>query len=91
MSEKTEHDERTHYRCPLLGGPAPFSHCRTTADGEPCSKTISCWQHLFDASGFLAEHYDMPALEAKWREPRQPKLLTLVDLVRQARDESDTP
>ena len=84
----SQHDRRMHYRCPMLGGEVPFGHCRTTAEGHPCARIVTCWERLFDVRAFLAAHYDLAELETRWAEPRQPKILTLVELVRQARAET---
>ena len=89
-NDVTAHDQRVHCRCPMLGGQAPFGHCRETAEGMPCARIIDCWHAIFDVTAFLETHYDMAELQARWAKPRKPKVLTLVDLIRQARGTADT-
>ena len=88
-ADVTQHDRRQHYRCPQLGGPVPFVHCRTAANGMPCARILACWEHVFDVAGFLAAHYDMTELAAVWNKPRKDKITSLIDLVRRARGESE--
>jgi len=84
----TAHDERQHYRCPLLGGPVPFAHCRTTGEGMPCRRTVECWQTMFDVERFLDAHYDRAELQAAWNTPPKAKAVTLAELVRRARGQT---
>lgn len=57
MSGKEQYDHLTHYRCPPLGGPVGFKHCRTVNDGLPCTKFPACWGRKLDALEFLRENY----------------------------------
>lgn len=52
-----DYDAQSLWRCPMLGGPVPFRHCRTTNDGLPCPKIDACWGAKIDMETFLKINY----------------------------------
>ena len=79
----TVHDARTH-RCPMLGHDVPFAYCRAPARELPCRKVFDCWWETFDVEGFVRAHFREEDIEAILAPPA-PKVATLVDLIRRAR------
>lgn len=63
MDGKEQYDEMTHWRCPPLGGPVPFSHCRKVGDGLPCGFMIKCWSGSLDVEKYLTENYSREEIE----------------------------
>lgn len=80
----SEYDNRTR-RCPRLGHEVPFSYCRAPAQPEPCGKILDCWWESFDVRGFVERAYG-PETLAPLQAPPQPKVASIVDLIRQARE-----
>jgi hypothetical protein len=39
----TDIDSLHHPRCPALGGPVPFRHCRTSGTDLTCHRIPECW------------------------------------------------
>ncbi len=58
-----QHDERSMWRCPQLGGPVTFGYCRQMNDALPCSRIVRCWGEILDVEGFLDRHYDAEQVE----------------------------
>lgn len=63
MDGKEQFDEMTHWRCPPLGGPVPFSHCRKVAEGLPCSFMSKCWSGSLDVEKYLMGNYSSEEIE----------------------------
>lgn len=53
----TEHDQKDHWRCPLLGDAVKFSYCRRMNQGLPCHKLKSCWGDRIDVDRYLVENF----------------------------------
>lgn len=64
-----EHDTMNHWRCPMLGGPVPFRHCRTTNDGLPCTKLEACWGAKIDMETFLKTNYTEDEIRLAFAPP----------------------
>ncbi|MCF8113805.1 MAG: hypothetical protein K9K21_08155 [Desulfotignum sp.] len=75
-------------RCPRLGHQVHFGYCRAENLGSPCFKALDCWHLQFDVVG----HFKQTLSEADFAEAflhqGRPKMQTLVDLIRQAKQET---
>ena len=74
-----EHDEQTLWRCPMLGGPVPFRHCRKTNGGFPCQNVVNCWGNRIDVTVFLRENYSIEELEQVFGTPRKSRIETIFE------------
>ncbi len=72
-------------RCPKLGHQIFFSYCRTENQGIPCFKILNCWCNHFAVENFLKNELT-PEEWVKAFKPPQPKLLSLVELIEQAKN-----
>ena len=79
----TSHDKR-QLRCPRLGGRITFKYCRTV-DNAPCWKILDCWWEQMDIRRFVEENYSQDVLEALEGASPKPKILSLLELIEQAR------
>ncbi|MBN1671298.1 MAG: hypothetical protein JXR37_09710 [Kiritimatiellae bacterium] len=84
MASVEQHDGR-EIRCRKLGHPVPFSYCRREANGRLCARILDCWWEYFDVRAFLANHAAEALRELEQRSP-QPRIGSIVDLIRQARE-----
>jgi N utilization substance protein B len=74
-------------RCPRLGGPVPFSYCKTTGeDGLPCFKTMDCWWEYFDIQAYLEKHLSEKEMQRFLNSQAQPKVASLIELIQKAKD-----
>ena len=72
-------------RCPRLGGDVAFGYCTVCGEGEtPCFKVFDCWWERFDVVAYLQAYLPPDAFDALSACRPQPKLTSLVDLIRQA-------
>jgi hypothetical protein len=77
-----EHLER---RCPRLGGDVAFGYCKVCGEGEtPCFKVFDCWWERFDVVAHMQACLSPQAFAALSTNRPQPKVTSLVDLIRQA-------
>ncbi len=85
MKTGDEKDELER-RCPRLGGPIPFSYCKTTGEnGLPCFKIMDCWWETFDIRTYLENNLSETAFKAI-SEARPPdKIMSILDLIEQAK------
>jgi hypothetical protein len=72
-------------RCPKLGHQIQFSYCRFEQTDFPCSKILDCWHEHFNVADHLKEVLTPEALEKLVHPTRKPKLLSLVELIEQAK------
>ncbi len=77
------HDEKER-RCPRLGHNVMFGYCRTQGNQSLCLSVLDCWWERFDVEAFLREHQSQD-LDHVISTPRRPKVLTLVELIEQAK------
>ena len=84
-----QHDNMSHWRCPMLGGPVPFSHCRRTNDTLPCNRIRECWHGRIDTDAFLKENYPPEQLK-KCLAPPPSRVDRIISAVEQFKGESET-
>jgi hypothetical protein len=85
----TEHDQDVLPRCRRLGQEVAFSYCRQETGGQPCCLVLDCWWERFDVRSFLQAHLSAEAMaqvERARTSPPPAKVLSLLDLVQQARE-----
>jgi hypothetical protein len=84
-----EHDQDLHPRCRRLGEEVTFGYCRQESGGKPCRLILDCWWEQFDVRSFLQAHLseeDMAQVERAAAAPPPSKMLSLVELIQQAKD-----
>ena len=84
-----EHDQDVLPRCPRLGHELTFGYCRQESRGKPCRLILDCWWERFDVRSFLQSNLpeeDMAQVERAGAAPPPSKVLSLVDLIQQAKD-----
>lgn len=84
-----EHDQDLLPRCRRLGHEITFGYCRRESGGKPCRLILDCWWETFDVRSFLRAHLPeetMSQLEEARTVGPAPKVASLLDLIRQARD-----
>jgi hypothetical protein len=83
--EKTPPGDDVMIRCRRLGNPVPFSYCRDENQGLPCFKIMDCWVDHFMIEDFLREQLDSDAWERAFGKPPKEKLLSLIELIEEAK------
>ena len=81
------HDEQTIWRCPMLGGPVPFRHCRKVNDGLPCRQIIGCWGGRIELAAFLNENYSREELERALGAPKKSRIDTIIETLERTQAE----
>ena len=84
-----EHDQDVLLRCRRLGHEVTFGYCRQETSGKPCCLILNCWWEQFDVRSFLQVNLpaeDMAQVERAGDSPPPAKVLSLVDLIQQAKD-----
>jgi len=84
-----EHDQDVLPRCPRLGHELTFGYCRQETRGKPCRLILDCWWERFDVRAFLQANLPeeaMAQVERTGAAPPPSKVLSLVDLIQQAKD-----
>jgi len=85
----TEHDQDALLRCRRLGHEVAFGYCRQETRGKPCRLILDCWWEHFDVRAFLQAHLSpevMAEVEQAGASPPPPKVLSLLDIIQQAKD-----
>jgi hypothetical protein len=72
-------------RCPRLGHQITFSYCRAENRGLPCFKTLDCWFEHFLVEEYLRKELNAEEWEKVFNRPPKPKMLSLVELIEQAK------
>jgi len=72
-------------RCPRLGHQIFFSYCVVENDGNPCFKIIDCWFRHFDVEAYLQKKLSPEQWDKLVNRPGKPKVLSLVELIEQAK------
>ena len=78
------HDTRGRY-CRLLGHDVTFAYCRRPGGERFCRNIVGCWADSFDIQCYLRENYTGEQISASMAPPKE-KMVTLVELIQQARD-----
>lgn len=76
-------------RCPKLGHQIAFSYCRFEQTTLPCSKILDCWFEHFDVESYINEILTPEAIAKLVHTTRKPKVLSLVELIEQAKKSAD--
>jgi hypothetical protein len=85
----TDYDQDLHPRCRRLGHEVTFGYCRRETGENPCRLILDCWWERFDVRSFLQTHLSedaMAQVERAAASPPPSKVLSLVEMVQQARD-----
>ncbi len=85
MKEKEPPSDDHRIRCPRLGHMIAFSYCNKENGGLPCFKTIDCWFEHFEVRDWLKERLSDDQWGRVFEKPPKPKMLSLVELIQQAR------
>ncbi len=86
MTQKTTPPEDDFtIRCPRLGHPIPPPPPPPPHPPIPCFKTLDCWFSHFKVDEFFAEKMDPKDFKKTFSKPSQPKVLSLMDLIEQAK------
>lgn len=86
MTRTSEPPKDDHpIRCRKLGHGVPFSYCRKENQGLPCSKTMDCWYDHFMVEDLLRRELKPEEWERVFANPPKPKVVTLMDLIEQAK------
>ena len=83
--KKTPPADDYEIRCPRLGHQIHFSYCRQESQGRPCFKTLDCWHSHFDVQAYLQGELTTEEYEAAFCRPVKPKMLSLLELIEQAK------
>jgi hypothetical protein len=62
-----------------------FEYCRIESQQRPCQKIITCWSIHFDVDAYLRAILTPEEFEECFLEPPRPKVVTLIELIEQAR------
>ena len=83
-----EHDQDLLH-CRRLGHEVTFGYCRQETDGKPCRLVLDCWWEHFEVRSFLRAHLPEETaaeVERAGASPPPPKILSLVEMIQQAKD-----
>ena len=72
-------------RCPRLGHQIFFSYCIVESDQNPCFKILDCWHQYFDVETYLKSRLTAEQWEKLVNRPPKPKVLSLIELIEQAK------
>jgi len=82
--------EKRERRCPRLGGQVTFRYCNGCGEeGRPCFKTMDCWWEQFDVAAYLRRKLSPQDFECLLAAQPKPKVLSLVELIEQARTRTE--
>jgi hypothetical protein len=84
-----EHDQDLLPRCRRLGHEVTFGYCRQETGGKPCRLVLDCWWERFDVRSFLQANLSedaMAQVERAAASPAPSKVLSLVEIIQQAKD-----
>ena len=82
-----ENDKRI-IRCRMLGHEVDFLYCRQVGGDLPCRKILDCWFERFDIREFIRQHYTPQQIQKILEQPKS-KLTSIIDLIQQAKKNSD--
>lgn len=78
-------------RCPRLGHEVAFAYCRRESGELPCPRTLSCWQPFFPVEAFLKGNMPPDLWKAFIGRIPKEKVVTLIDLIAEARKRREHP
>ena len=78
-------DDSFKIRCPRLGHEIVFSYCRSEGGDLPCRKVLDCWYPYFDVARYFRNRLTTEEWRALFESPPPPKILTLLELIEQAK------
>jgi hypothetical protein len=84
-SDITAPDDNFKIRCPRLGHQIHFSYCQTENNGAPCFKILDCWHAYFNVEEFLKSQISPEQWDELTTRRSAPKVVSLVELISQAR------
>jgi len=87
--DPTPPGENEQIRCPRLGHHITFSYCRVESGGLPCFKIIDCWYEHFMVEDFLRSQLKPEEWEKVFNRPMKPKILSLVELIEEAKKRTE--
>ncbi len=83
--ESTPPGEDSPVRCPRLGHQITFSYCRVESRGLPCFRIVDCWCEHFMVEDILRKELKPEEWEKVFNRPVKPKILSLVELIEEAK------
>ncbi len=72
-------------RCPRLGHPLAFSYCRVENKDMPCHRILDCWYEHFMIEDFMRAELKPEEWETVFSRPIKPKILSLVEMIEEAK------
>ena len=75
-------------RCRLLGHQVPFRYCRSSNGNLPCRLTMDCWWERVEIEQYLKDHFTPEELNCSVFVNPKSKIVSLVELVEQAKGKS---
>jgi len=81
-------DSREHWRCPILGGPVPFSYCRSMNRGWPCSRLAGCWKDHLDIQAYLKDNFTDEEIGRILAQPAAGRMETIFATLRRIREQN---
>jgi hypothetical protein len=83
--------EEMQIRCPKLGGLVSFEYCRIEERQGPCRRAVICWSVHFDVERYFRGIVAPEEFEERFHKPPASKLVTLMELIEQARKVIEKP
>ena len=77
--------EHIKVRCPRLGHEVDFKYCRSENLGLPCHRALICWGPYFDVEAFFRKELSQEEWKRVFETPQKPKILSLLELIEQAK------
>jgi len=88
MGNIEQYDEKSYWRCPPLGGPVTFKHCRRVNNGLPCGRIAKCWSGKIEILEFLRENYTKEELEKALSESGKGRLAPIFETLDRVANEN---
>ncbi len=76
--------------CRMLGHYVPFKYCRTVKDGLPCHRVLDCWFERLPVEAFIAANYSEDEQKKIFEQP-QPKIASLLEIIKRAKKNANIP
>ena len=85
----TPPEDEFEIRCPRLGHQIYFSYCRFENQGFPCFKILDCWYPHFKVEAFLQKELPPEEWDKLLEKKLKPKMLSLVEMIEQAKKKKE--